>query len=635
MHFDTDQLREYRFGLLDEQETARIAAHLETCSDCRAELEAVGRQFALLDLLKEQPVVSENLVTSVLHQRRRRFSVASSRMASRQLRRAPSASTTKQDASSTFKRPAFVIFAAAASIAIIFGIFQRGNRSPSRSNTKIADSSVYSVSSVVNPPQPTLAELRAEKPFAPASNIELNVLPRRDDVQLTIYNEEDLTLVREKRKLTLKRGWNWLQFMWSNTLIDPTSLALEPKTHADQIEITQLVYPPRLNELARWTIFSEFDGEADFELTYFTSGLKWNAFYEATLAPDEQEMKLKAYVRVDNGSGEDYENAETRLVVGQINLEEKIAELARRQYAYGSPVNNEWLDSSHVVYDNGGDKNEEAWSYLDGDALFGSMDGYLEQKEILKQALSEYQLYTIEGRETIPDGWGKRLPSFDVQEIGVTNLYKYDEQRWGNSTMRFLSFANTEACKLGEDPLPNGTVRVFRNVDEASSFVMPQQQPNVHNEAGSFVYNLSYVGATDIKYIPVGEVVELELGAAQKVTVEPKLMRTRTENYEFYTSDNQPDSNELNIFAPSPRKGDISGWDEITDWKLEITNTRDLPVEIEITRSTNSTDWEISTDTPYEKYDATRVRFTVRLEPRSKKEINYELTVHHGTRSDG
>jgi hypothetical protein len=146
------------------------------------------------------------------------------------------------------------------------------------------------------------------------------------------------------------------------------------------------------------------------------------------------------------------------------------------------------LDSSHVVYDNGGDKNEEAWSYLDGDALFGSMDGYLEQKEILKQALSEYQLYTIEGRETIPDGWGKRLPSFDVQEIGVTNLYKYDEQRWGNSTMRFLSFANTEACKLGEDPLPNGTVRVFRNVDEASSFVMPQQQPNVHNEAGSFVY---------------------------------------------------------------------------------------------------------------------------------------------------
>ena len=30
-----------------------------------------------------------------------------------------------------------------------------------------------------------------------------------------------LTLVRERRNLTLKRGWNWLQFMWANTQISP------------------------------------------------------------------------------------------------------------------------------------------------------------------------------------------------------------------------------------------------------------------------------------------------------------------------------------------------------------------------------------------------------------------------------
>ena len=58
-----------------------------------------------------------------------------------------------------------------------------------------------------------------EPPFAPASNIELVTLPRRESVQLTIYNAADLTLVREQRKLTLQKGWNWLQFMWANTLI--------------------------------------------------------------------------------------------------------------------------------------------------------------------------------------------------------------------------------------------------------------------------------------------------------------------------------------------------------------------------------------------------------------------------------
>ncbi|MBN2703291.1 MAG: DUF4139 domain-containing protein [Pontiellaceae bacterium] len=580
MHYTSDQLREYRFGLLDESETAAIATHLETCADCRAELEAIDRQFALLDLLKEQPEVSDQIVAAVLHAKPERKIIP-------------------------FRTAA--ILAAAASIAIIFGIFGR-NRSPNAPSPETADSSVYSVSSVVDEVEPTLAELRAEKPFAPASNIELNVLPRRDDVQLTIYNEEDLTLVREKRKLTLKRGWNWLQFMWSNTLIDPTSLSLEPKTRADQIEITQLVYPPRLNELARWTIFSEFDGEAEFELTYLTCGIQWNAFYEATLAPDEQSMHLRSFVRVDNGSGEDYENAETRLVVGTINLEDQIAELARRQHAYGSPIASEGVSTTWF----GADKYEfqDELDFEESSGYFDLVndDVVYKTKEILKQALSEYQLYTIEGHETIPDGWGKRLPSFDVQGIGVTNLYKYDEQRWGNSTMHFLSFANTEACKLGENPLPNGMVRVFGSGRDDSPS-RPQ------GTLGEHALPLSYIGATDIKYIPIGEEVELELGAAQKVSVEPMLMKFSTDNYQFYD-------------------GDISEWDEITDWKLEITNTRDLPVEIEITRSTDSTDWEISTDTPYEKHDATRVRFTIRLEPRSKQEIHYQLTVHHGTQAD-
>ncbi|MHC4560616.1 MAG: hypothetical protein ACYS80_25330, partial [Planctomycetota bacterium] len=63
------------------------------------------------------------------------------------------------------------------------------------------------------------AAMPERPPFAPASAIELVTLPRRDKVQLTIYNSADLTLVRERRNLTMKKGWNWLQFMWANTLI--------------------------------------------------------------------------------------------------------------------------------------------------------------------------------------------------------------------------------------------------------------------------------------------------------------------------------------------------------------------------------------------------------------------------------
>ena len=54
-----------------------------------------------------------------------------------------------------------------------------------------------------------------------ARNVDLSTVPSRDTVQLTIYNAEDLTLVRETRRITFKQGLNPLQFSWANTLIDP------------------------------------------------------------------------------------------------------------------------------------------------------------------------------------------------------------------------------------------------------------------------------------------------------------------------------------------------------------------------------------------------------------------------------
>ncbi len=75
-----------------------------------------------------------------------------------------------------------------------------------------------------------------------------------------------------------------------------------------------------------------------FELTYFTSGLAWRAFYMGTLSQDEKTMRLEGYVRIGNNSGEDYENAQTRLLVGRVHLLDEIARLAKRpQYPYGMP----------------------------------------------------------------------------------------------------------------------------------------------------------------------------------------------------------------------------------------------------------------------------------------------------------
>ena len=76
-----------------------------------------------------------------------------------------------------------------------------------------------------------------------AKNVDLSTVPNRDSVQLTIYNSEDLTLVRETRRVSFKKGENGLQFSWANTLIDPTSVRLRFLSQADKLELLDTTFP--------------------------------------------------------------------------------------------------------------------------------------------------------------------------------------------------------------------------------------------------------------------------------------------------------------------------------------------------------------------------------------------------------
>ncbi len=104
-------------------------------------------------------------------------------------------------------------------------------------------------------------------------------MPDRDTVQLTIYNSEDLTLVRETRKVSFKQGVNPLQFSWANTLIDPTSVELRFLTDPDKLEVLDTTFPHDKPQMLYWNVQSEIDGEAIVEITYFTSGISWSADY--------------------------------------------------------------------------------------------------------------------------------------------------------------------------------------------------------------------------------------------------------------------------------------------------------------------------------------------------------------------
>jgi len=419
------------------------------------------------------------------------------------------------------------------------------------------------------------------------AKVDLVTLPLRETVQLTIYNSADMTLVRESRALTLKQGVNKLQFSWANTLIDPTSLEMLPKAQADKINIAELTYPPRVRNLGLWNIDSQLSGKVPIEISYLTSGLSWRAFYMGTLAEDEKTMRLVGYVRVTNNSGEDYENAQTRLIVGKVHILDRIAELAQRRYPYGRPGEITPLSLRERRFE------PEAKKVMLKSVAYGMRA----PKEIKKEGLSEYFLYTIEGAETIPNGWSKRLLSFDVDEVPVVNLYKYEEERYGNSVVRFLSFKNDSEHKLGQTPIPGGMLKVYRNIGHQG--------------------HLSYAGQSSFKYVPIDEDVQLNLGPVADIIVKPVLMDHKTDNYRF------------------DRKGNISGWDDIQSVQVKVKNTRDITVKVEIRRNFKSSYWELKKSGNFDEFqqvDKDTVKFTLMLEPRSAKQFDYVLTTYNGTR---
>ena len=421
------------------------------------------------------------------------------------------------------------------------------------------------------------------------AKVDLVTLPARDKVQLTIYNSADLTLARDTRSLTLRKGRNRLQFSWANTLIDPTSLEMLPLSESRGILVRSLEYPPRVTGLGIWNLDSQVQGKVPFEITYFTSGISWRAYYLATLASDESTMRLEGYVRVNSNSGEDYENAETRLIVGKINLLDRIAELARRQEPYGRPG----AVSPGVL-----PQPAYAAKYRMEEAAVGAKAAMEAPKEIRKEGLSEYFLYTIEGTEDVPDGWGKRLVSFAADTVPVRNLYRYEEEKYGQSSVRFLLFANDKEHRLGKEPIPDGLVKVFRRVDKEG--------------------RLSYVGAQDIKYVPKGEEVNLNLGSSDQVLVKPVLMEFTTDNYEW---------RDTHV---------ITGWDEHRTVRVEVANYRDIPAKVEIRRNFPGNAWTLSNKGDYgayEKVDADTVQYVIELPAHARKAFTYKLDLRTGSRA--
>ena len=254
-------------------------------------------------------------------------------------------------------------------------------------------------------------------------------------------------------------------------------------------------------------------------------------------------------------------------------------------------------------------------------------------KEVVKQGLSEYFLFTIEGREDIKDKEPKRLVALKAAEVPLECLYKLTD-RDGDSQQftKFYRFKNVKLLdekgkekklsameNLGLSPLPNGMVRLFSEYKNK---------------------DLAYVGGTETKYVPIGDRVEVNVGPDKDITLHRRLKDQQTTNVVVRQYKRRLDDKFVLYY-------DLTDYDETFYYEEELVSGKPVDAKVELERQFDANvvlwgpdgqpkDWDSNAEGAYvdlhqvpgrvERVDQNHVKYFLDLKPGKKQLVNYKVT---------
>jgi hypothetical protein len=255
-----------------------------------------------------------------------------------------------------------------------------------------------------------------------------------------------------------------------------------------------------------------------------------------------------------------------------------------------------------------------------------------EPKKVVKEGLSEYFLFTIEGREDIKDREPKRLVSMEVADVPLECLYKLTDREGGSQFTKYYRFKNVKLTdeegneedlpameNLGVSPLPDGTVRLLSEYAN---------------------HDLAYVGATEVKYVPIGDRVEVNVGPDSDITNARRLKDQRITNIVARQYERRLDDEFI-------RRYDLVDYDETFVYTEEIVSGKPVDVKVEVERKFDANvvlwagddkpdGWDANEEGAYvdlrnvpgrvEKVDQKHVKFFLDLAPGEKTTVTYSVT---------
>ncbi|MCB1218783.1 DUF4139 domain-containing protein [bacterium] len=344
------------------------------------------------------------------------------------------------------------------------------------------------------------------------------------DKMLNKFIGSELTLIddynKTEQRVTLlsTAGGRVVRDASGQILLNPPGRVVLPAGSADE-----LLLRPTLS----WDLWSGSSGTQTGEISYLSGGLDWKADYVVMLNADDTAADIEGWVTLTNNSGTTFENAQLKLVAGDVNR---------------APMD-------------------------DYAPMERALDGYAMAEEaapggFAEESFFEYHLYDLQRPTTIRNSQQKQIGLLTAAGVGTEKLFVFDGRNGGDVSVK-VQFENSEENNMGM-PLPKGIVRVFKADSKGQA---------------------QFVGEDRIDHTPRDEDVRLTIGNAFDIKGETVKKDYKdigsgyTETWEI-TLKNHKESEDVTVTVPFAIWGDWDILSASTDYVKKDANTAEFKVDV-------------------------------------------------------
>jgi len=182
-----------------------------------------------------------------------------------------------------------------------------------------------------------------------------------------------------------------------------------------------------------WSLISPKTGKVPIQLSYLSGGFSWDVTYNTVW--DGKKLDFNSWVTINNRSGKAFEDANLKLIAGDINK--------ARDYGY--------FEEMAMAYPEAGR----------GD--------YYEAPEFEEKVFHDFHMYTLSEKVSFANNQTKQLTLYPTMNVTAEGRYEYN--LWGDGVRSVIKFKNTEANGIGV-PLPKGVIKVYKqDTDDNMEFI--------------------------------------------------------------------------------------------------------------------------------------------------------------------